>query len=144
MKKAILIIAIVAFGMMFQGCYTVIAKKKFSKKTWLKYHKREFFYDANWGKEWNYYYYDPHLGKKSSKRKAGKEKEANIHEHEVSTAGTGAGHPCRYGYTSCCLLSCLFPGYFCSEEEYIEEEHNSDRDSTEVLPPEKPKKKRGL
>ena len=143
MKRAILIIAVAVFGMMFQGCYTVIAKKKLSKKTWLKYHKREFFYNTNWGREWNYYYYDPYLGKKSSKRKAGKEKEANIHEHEISTVGSSASRPCRYGYTDCCLLSCLFPGYFCSEEEYIEE-HNSDQDSTEVLPPEKPKKKRGL
>ena len=141
MKKAILIIAIVAFGMMFQGCYTVIAKKKLSKKTWLKYHKREFFYNTNWGREWNYYYYDPHLGKKSHEKKVNKGKNANIHEHEISTVESAVNRLCRYGYTDC---SCIFPDCFCSESEDIEEEHNSDRDSTEVLPPEKPKKRRGL
>ncbi len=127
--------------MVFQGCYTVISSKKLTHKTWFRNHKHEFFYDTDWGKEWNYYYYDPMIKRKT--KKTAKEEKANIHEHEVDVVGTPEHH-CR-AYTDCCLLSCLFPGYFCDRSECVHcEEEQESEDSTRVLPPEKPKRRRGM
>ena len=143
MRKALIIISAVLIALVLQGCYTVISAKKFSRKTWLKYHKHEFFYKTRWGREWNYYYYDPML---TSRRTASKKhRHANVHEHEIDVEESEAPHHHCRAYTDCCLMSCLFPNYFCLREECDNcDEETQQEDSTRSLPPQKPPKRRGM
>lgn len=148
MRYVKLILAFIA--VLFCGCYTRLISKPLKNpgEVWRDEHDWQYYAEAEWGKEWNSYYWHPRWTDKkvyptpaSSKKSRKKEKYEKYEDYDdEGTRRRKKSQTCEDRCCGCCLLP------FCESVVYVISPRHKHDDDHEYLPDTtaRPQRRRGL